>query len=140
VPYEQNSCIDCYGTDGTVVVKLFAQPDAALQKIIATKAYNGQPAAPLDIKNWSRVYVHLQDLAGTPEGTFLVGELTTGGGGIPNGSEQVSFGVQPGQDDTRPHPVSGQGITAALDLRGYSPDYVIERIMLAYEARTRFGA
>lgn len=136
--YEQNSCIDAYGTDGTVLVKLFAQPDPALEKRLKTKKFNGHPPAPLDIKNWSRVFVEMQDLSGG--GAYLTGSLTTAGGGVPNGSEAVAFDVPPNVSDIRPQPTVGQGITAALDLYGNSPDYIIERIMLAYDDRTRFGA
>lgn len=138
--YEQNSCISAYGTDGNVLVQLFDQPDPQLQKRLMTKAFNGHPPAPLTIKNWKRVYVQMQDLGKTPEGSFLTGSLTTEGGGVPNGSEEVSFEVKPGEDDIRPHPTQGQGIMAWLDLYGNSPDYVIERIMLAYEERVIFGA
>jgi hypothetical protein len=136
--WEQNSCIDAYGTDGNVLVKLFAQPDPALVKRLATKAYAGKN--PLMIKNFKRVFVHMHDMAGQPEGSFLNGSLSTAGGGIPNGSQQLSFEVQPNQDDMRPSPSEGQGLFAWLDLWGNSPDYIIERILLAYEDRTLFGA
>lgn len=138
--YEENSCISAYGTDGRVLVRLFAQPDPALPKLLSTKSYNGVPSAPLDLKNWQRVYVQIHNNLTTPEGAFLTGSLTTEYGGVPNGSQDVSFEVKPGQDDIRPYPTNGQGINAYLDLSGNSPDYTIERIMLAYEARTRFGA
>ena len=78
--------------------------------------------------------------AGIPEGSFITGTLTTAGGGVPNGSEQVSFEVKPNEDDMRPHPTQGQGITAWLDLHSTSPDFTIERVMLSYESRSLFGA
>lgn len=137
--HEQNSCIDAYGTDGNVLVKLFAQPDPTLEKRLATKAYHGQEP-PLTIKNWKRLFVHMQDMAGQPEGSFLTGSFSTEGGGIPNGSEQVSFEVKPNQDDIRPHPLAGQGILGWLDLRSNSPDFIIERILISSEDRTLFGA
>ena len=138
VSYEQNSCITAYGTDGSVVVQLHTQPDPALEKVIATKSFIGKSL--LAIKNWKRAFVHMRDLAGQPEGSFLTGELTTYGGGIPNGSEQVSFECQPNVDDMRPYPTTGQGMFASLDLRGNSPDYVLLRILLSFEDRTLFGA
>jgi len=136
--WEQNSCITAYGTDGTSLYKLFAQPDNQLVKTIATKAYNGNNS--LMIKNWKRAFVHMHDVAGQPEGSFLNGEVTTMGGGVPNGSEQVSFEIKPTQDDLRPHPLAGAGIFAQLDLVGNSPDYIIERILLGFEDRTMYGA
>lgn len=138
--FEENSCISAYGTDGSVLVRLFAQPDPTLEKRLMTKAYDGQPPQPRVIKNWKRAFVHLEDLSTPPGGAYLTGSLTTHGGGVPNGSEEVSFEVPPGQNDLCPQPTQGQGITAALDLRGNSPDYTIQRIMLAYEGRTEFGA
>ena len=138
--YEQNSTIQAFGTDGSAVYQLFAQPDPALEKRIATKSFNGRPATPLLLKNWKRAYVHLQDLSSTPEGAFLTGTMRTRGGGVPNGSEDVSFEVPPGEEGLRPYPVQGQGITAELDLRSTSPDYTIQRIMLAYQPITEFGA
>jgi len=138
--YEQDSCITAYGTDGSVLVQLFAQPDPALEKRLSTKAYNGSPPEPLAIKNWKRSYMHLRDMAGQPEGSFLTGSFSTAGGGIPNGSQRVSFEVQPNIDDIRPHPTEGQGIFGWLDLTSNSPDFIIERILLAYESRTLFGA
>lgn len=136
--FEENSCISAYGTDGTVLVKLFAQPDPTLVKKLQTKAFNGHPPAPLDLKAWNRVYVEMTDLS--DGGASLTGTLTTKGGGVPNGSEAVAFDVGPNQSDIRPQPTQGQGITAQLDLVGNSPDYTIQRIMLAYDTRTRFGA
>lgn len=135
---EQNSLIKAYGTDGTVLVQLFAQPDPQLVKRLKTKSFNGHPANPLAIKNWKRTYVHLEDLSGG--GAYVTGSLSTTGGGVPNGSEAVAFDVGPNQSDLRPQPTQGQGIEAALNLTGNSPDYTIQRIMLAYEDRTIFGA
>jgi hypothetical protein len=136
--YEQDSCIQAYGTDGSVMVQLFAQPDPTLEKRLSTKAYAGR--SPLEIKEWKRAFVQMQDIAGQPEGSFITGSLSTAGGGIPNGSEQLSFEVQPNINDVRPHPTRGQGLFGWLDLTGNSPDYIIERILIAYDARTLFGA
>lgn len=136
--YEQNSCIDAYGTDGTSFYKLFAQPDTHLIKRLSTKAWTGPNA--VTIKSWKRLYVQMHDNGAVPEGSFLTGTLTTSGGGLPNGSEQVSFEVQPGVSDVRPHPTAGQGIVAWLDLEGTSPDFTIERVMIAFDVRSIFGA
>jgi hypothetical protein len=136
--HEQDSCITAYGTDGNVLVQLFAQPDPQLEKRLSTKAYNNKNS--LMIKNWKRAFVHLHDMAGEPEGSFITGTFSTEGGGIPNGSEQVSFEVQPNTDDMKGHPLAGQGIFGWLDLRSNSPDFIIERVLLASEDRTLYGA
>jgi hypothetical protein len=136
--HEQNSCIDAYGTDGTIFCKLFARADPQLEKRLSTKAYTGPNA--VTIKNWKRLYVQMRDNAKVPEGAFLTGTFSTADGGIPNGSEQVSFEVQAGQAGIRPHPLAGQGISGWLDLRSTSPDFTIERLMLGFEIRSIFGS
>jgi hypothetical protein len=136
--YEQNSCIIPYGTDGSALYKLFAQPDPALEKKISSKAYRGPNK--LTTKNWACVYVDMQDKMGGPEGVSITGTQTTAGGGIPNGVESLSFDVAPGQDDCVPKPTAGGGISAAIDLRSLSPDFVIERVHLMYREDTLFGA
>jgi len=136
--YEQGGVIHAYGTDGTVIVQLFAQPDTSLVKRLATKAYSGK--SPLWIKDFKRLFVQLTDLAGQAEGSFLTGEFSTLGGGVPNGSEQVSFEVKPNQTDMVGHGIAGAGLFGWLDLVGQSPDYVISRILIGYDDRTEYGA
>jgi hypothetical protein len=136
--YEQNSTIKAYGTDGSVLVQLFAQPDQLLQKRIATKQYMG--ANYLLIKNWKRVYVQMQDNSGAPGGVSLVGMVSTAGGGIPNGTETVAFDLPPGQFDVVPHPIFGAGLALWADLNSYSEDFTVERIAMTLDERTLFGA
>jgi hypothetical protein len=138
--YEQNSLITPYGTDGTSLYRLFAQPDPNLPKRISTKAYKGPNV--LMIKDWKRVYVELHDRMTPPgpQGVSMTGTLTTNEGGIPNGREPVSFSVPPGTWDTIGHPVTGKGISAWLDLNSNSPDFTIARISLSYDERAIFGA
>lgn len=136
--YEQNSTITPYGTDGNSLYRLFAQPDPTLKKRILTKAYKGPKL--LTIKNWRRVYCEMHDNTHGPEGVTVLGRLHTQGGGIPNGSEGVSFYLPPGTWDTVPSPTAGGGLAAALDLESLSPDFVMERVSFAYDERTMFGA
>lgn len=138
--YEQNSVITPYGTDGTSLYRLFAQPSPTLVKRLSTKAYKGQYI--LNIKDWKRVYVEISDKMKPPgpEGVSITGTMTTIGGGIPNGQQDVSFEIAPGGKDTVPHPAEGKGIAAWLDLQSLSPDFTIERVSLTYDDRMLFGA
>ena len=136
--YEQNSTITPYGTDGTSLYQLFAQPDPTLTKRILTKAYKGPHL--LNIKDWKAVYCELHDNMNGPEGVSVLGRYHTQGGGIPNGSESLSFELPPGTWDTVPAPTIGKGLAASLDLASLSPDFVVERISFDYDERTKFGA
>lgn len=136
--FEVNSTITPYGTDGTSLYQLFAQPDPTLKKRILTKAYKGPHL--LTIKNWKRLYLEMHDKMNGPEGVTVVGKFHTQGGGIPNGSQPVSFQLPPGTWDTVPAPSEGAGLSAALDLESLSPDFVVERIYFAHEGRTLYGA
>jgi hypothetical protein len=74
-------------------------------------------------------------------GVALIGTVTTAGGGVPNGQQDVSFQLAPGvPEGITAEPLSGQGIIAAVDISSVSPDFIIERIHLSAEARTLFGA
>jgi len=136
--YEEQSMITPYGTDGTSLYRLFAQPDPALVKQLLTKAYKGQHN--LAIKTWKRVYAELRDYHGGPQGVSVIGTITTGGGGIPNGTQAVSFQMEPAGYNTVPQPTDGAGLWASLDLVSQSPDFAIESLSLTYEERTLFGA
>jgi hypothetical protein len=138
--YEQNSVITPYGTDGTNLYKLFAQPDPQLLKRLSTKAYKGQYI--LTVKDWKRLYVEMSDKMNPPgpEGVSFTGTFTTLGGGIPNGAQDVGFDIPPGGKDTVPAPLEGKGIAGWLDLQSISPDFTIERVSLTYEDRMLFGA
>lgn len=137
--YEQDSVLSPYGTDGTNLYRLFSAPDPALPKRLSTKAYRGTGPSSLAIKNMKRVYCEFHDHSGG--GVSITGTLTTKGGGIPNGSEPVAFELAPGElYDIKPWPVSGAGLNGALDLESISPDFTIERLQVAAEDRTLFGA
>jgi hypothetical protein len=135
---ERDSMIHAYGTDGTVLVELFQQPDESLEKRLATKMYEGQQF--LIIKHWKRIYTQLKDNQNGPNGVSLTGMLTTQGGSIPNGSEAVAFDLLPGRFDVVPQPTFGAGLTAHLDLTSLSPDFTVERISFTYDERTLYGA
>lgn len=137
--YEQNSCITPYGTDGTSLYQLFAKPDPTLQKRLTTKLYAGQDGT-LTIKNWKRVYLEFMDKYRGQEGVYFTGTMTTHGGGLPNGTEDVSFSLDPSSYDIVPAPVAGQGINAGIDLISYSPDFTVARLSLTFDVRTIFGA
>jgi hypothetical protein len=128
-----------YGTDGTNLYQLFAQPDETLLKRYVSKRLRGEGIAQLQIKNFKRVYAEVDDNDG--RGVSIEGELETGDGGIPGGVQSVDFELTGGtQHKIIPQPVDGHGIWGAIDLRSVSPDFTIERIHVAAEERTLFGA
>ena len=138
--YEQDSIMTPYGTDGTSLYQLFAQPDPTLKKRLSTKAFRGTSGEEmLAIKNWKRLYCELHDNDG--RGVSLTGTMTCGGGGVPGGSEDVGFDLTEGAKyDIIPCPIQGNGIWGAIDLQSTSPDFTIERLHIAAEMRTMFGA
>jgi hypothetical protein len=140
-PYEQDSVITPYGTDGTTLWQLFAAPDPDLHKHLATKAFRGGQAGPsqLAIKNFKRLYLELHDKSGG--GASLHGVVETREGGIPAGVQDVAFDIVPGRIFAiEPQALAAAGITAALDLHSISPDFIIERIHVGSEERTLYGA
>lgn len=137
--YEQNSCITPYGTDGASLYQLFARPDPELQKRLTTKLYNGETYA-LIIKSWKRAYLEFMDQYRGAEGVYFTGTVTTHGGGIVNGTEDVAFSLDPSGYDIVPAPLAGQGINAGMDLLSYSPDFTVARLSLTFDPRTLFGA
>jgi hypothetical protein len=152
--YEQDSIMTPYGTDGTSLYQLFAAPDNTLIKRLSTKALRGNSGQDmLTIKNFKRLYMELHDNSG--EGVSFTGTLTCGGGSVPGGSEDIAFdlaenitassvpGANPfpaGKFDNIPCPVQGSGIWGEIDLQSTSPDFTIERLHIAAEERTLFGA
>jgi hypothetical protein len=137
--YEQDSVITPYGTDGTSLYQLFAQPDNQLPKRLSTKALRGNGIAMLTIKNFKRLYMELTD--NFRRGVSFTGTVTTSGGGVPNGTQDVAFDLPDGKlHDILPQPIEGGGIAAEIDLMSLSPDFTIERLHVAGEQRTLFGA
>jgi hypothetical protein len=137
--YEQDSSMIPYGTDGTNLYQLFAQPDPSLMKRLSTKRLRGKDAAQLAIKNSKRIYVEIDDNDG--RGVQMTGSVTSGGGGVPGGTQAVDFELAPGAiSGIIPSPIEGAGIWSAIDLQSNSPDFTLERIHLSAEERTLFGA
>jgi hypothetical protein len=137
--YEDNSVIIPYGTDGTSLYRLFNQPDAALVKRFSTKRLRGTGPAMLTIKNWKRLFLEFTDIFGG--GVSLTGSMTSGGGGVPGGVQDIGFQLTQGVPDSiEPQPTEGSGIWAGIDLESVSPDFIIERLHVAAEQRTLFGA
>jgi hypothetical protein len=137
--YEQDSTLIPYGTDGTSLYQLFAQPDNQLPKRLSTKALRGSGTAMLTIKNFKRLYLELTDNFG--RGVGITGTVTTSGGGVPAGVQDVGFELTDGKiSDILPQPIEGGGIAAAIDLTSLSPDFTIERLHVGGEQRTLFGA
>jgi hypothetical protein len=137
--YEQDSSMIPYGTDGTHLYQLFARPDPSLMKRLSTKKLRGKDAAQLNIKNSKRIYVEVDDNDG--RGVQMTGSVTSGGGGVPGGTQAVAFELAPGAiSGIIPSPIEGAGIWAAIDLQSNSPDFTLERIHLSAEERTLFGA
>jgi hypothetical protein len=137
--YEQDSIITPYGTDGTSLYQLFAQPDNTLPKRLSTKALRGTGVAMLIIKNFKRLYMELHDNFG--RGVGFTGTATTTGGGVPAGAQDIGFELTDGKIyDILPEPIEGSGIAIAIDLTSLSPDFTIERLHIAGEERTLYGA
>jgi hypothetical protein len=137
--YEQDSVITPYGTDGTHLYRLFAKPDSALPKRLSTKFYRGQDKSSLTIKQYKRVFCEIHDESGL--GVSITGTITTRGGNVPTGVEDIGFEVVPGaMYGLVPQAISSAGIAAALDLNSVSPDFTIERLQVAAEERTLWGA
>lgn len=138
--YEQDSICTPYGTDGDSLYELFAQPDPALKKRLSTKALRGNDAATmLTIKNTKRIYMEIHDNSG--EGVSFTGTVTSGGGGVPGGAEDIGFDLTEGMHfDIIPCPIQGNGIWHAIDLESTSPDFTLERLHIGADERTLFGA
>lgn len=136
--HEMDSVITPYGTDGTSLYKLFAQPDTTLTKRIETKAYTGTNF--LTEKDWKRTYFEWQDNKAGPEGSFFTGTLLTQGPNYKGGSLPVSFAVQPGMWNTDASPAPGKGFWAALNLKSTSPDFTVARISFTFDERDLWGA
>jgi hypothetical protein len=112
-----------------------------LLKRLSTKQLRGAASklSALNIKNVKRLYAELADNSGL--GVSMTGSATSGGGGIPGGTESVDFELTRGVPfGILPAPLHGAGIWTAIDLQSNSPDFVIERLHLASEERTLFGA
>ena len=85
------------------------------------------------------MYAEIHDNSGL--GVSLVGTLTSGGGGVPGGVEDVGFDLTQGSRfGILPVPLSGAGIWGSVDLVSTSPDFTLERLHVAAEERTLFGA
>jgi len=139
--YEQDSIITPYGTDGRSLYRLFAQASPTLVKRLSTKQLrvtSGKNSA-LTLKNVKRLFAEIADNDG--RGVSMTGTVTSGGGGIPGGVESVDFELTRGVPfGIVPSPLHGAGIWSAIDLQSNSPDFVIERLHLAAEERTLYGA
>jgi hypothetical protein len=137
--YEQDSIITPYGTDGTSLYQLFAQPDPNLRKYLASKYLRGQQFSQLTIKNWKRLFLEFYDEFG--RGVSFTGKFTTGEGGVPGGSRDIAFDSPAGKRYSMlPQPIEGAGIAGAVDLQSFSPDFTIERLHIVSEERTLWGA
>jgi hypothetical protein len=139
--YEQDSILTPYGTDGRSLYRLFAQASPTLVKRLSTKQLrvtSGKLSA-LTLKNVKRLYAEIADNSG--QGVSMTGTVTSGGGGIPGGVESVDFELTRGVPfGILPSPLHGAGIWSAIDLQTKSPDFTLERLHLAAEERTLFGA
>jgi hypothetical protein len=137
--YEQDSVITPYGTDGTNLYQLFAQPDPALPKRLSTKFYRGSGQKGLIIKNWKRLFLEFYDEIG--RGVSFTGKMIASGGGIPGGTQDIGFELTEGNSFAfEPERVECAGIAGAVDLNSVSPDFTIERLHIGTEDRTLFGA
>jgi hypothetical protein len=141
--YEENSIIIPYGTDGTDLYRLFAQPDPTLPKRLSSKFLRGQGLVQLQIKNWKRLFLEVHDDSG--EGVEITGTFSTQAGGVPTGVQDIGFSKAPSStDDQRydmiPCAIQGHGIAGALDIESVSKDFTIERIHITTEERTLYGA
>jgi hypothetical protein len=139
--YEQDSTLTPYGTDGTSLYRLFAQPSPTLNKRLLTKQLRvtSSKLSALTIKNLKRLYAEIVDSSG--QGASITGIVNSSGGGIPGGIESVAFELTPGSGfGILPSPLHGSGIWSGIDLSSNSPDFTLERLHLAAEERTLYGA
>jgi hypothetical protein len=156
--YEDNSVIQPYGTDGTSLYRLFDHPDPSLPKRLSTKALRGHDIAELVIKDFKRLYLEVHDMSGEgwqrkagdsqsivsvprpPVGVSFTGNQKSGGG-TQGGVQDVGFDLVGGKIyDIIPFATNGGGIWTQIDLDTLSPDFVIERLHIAGEQRTFWGA
>jgi len=142
--YEQNSIITPYGTDGTSLYQLFAQPDPSLPKLLATKAYTASTVltqmSALTVKSWKRLYLEWMDNGTGPDGPSITATQSTADGGIVNGREDIGFSLAPGTLGITPHPTFGAGISSWVDFKSLSPDFTIARLAITFDERTLYGA
>jgi hypothetical protein len=139
--YEQDSILTPYGTDGTHLYRLFDAPSPTLVKRLSTKQLRGAASklSALTIKNLKRVYAEISDNDG--RGVSITGTATSAGGGIPGGVESLDFQLTAGASfGIIPSPLHGSGIYTAIDIQSKSPDFTLERLHLAAEERTLYGA
>lgn len=137
--YEQDSIITPYGTDGSSLYQLFAQPDPALIKRLSSKFLRGQGMQQLTVKNWKRLFLEFYDVFGG--GVSFTGKLISRAGGMPGGVQDIAFELTQGNHYAfEPQPVQGFGIAGAIDLESISPDFIIERLHILAEERTLWGA
>jgi len=137
--YEQDSIITPYGTDGTSLYQLFAQPDPALNKKLSTKYLRGTGLSMLTIKNAKRLFLEFYDNDG--RGVDITGTFTSAAGGVPGGAQDIGFTMPPGKRyDMQPQPIAGAGIAGAVDIQSISPDFTLERLHIVSEERTLWGA
>jgi hypothetical protein len=55
--------------------------------------------------------------------------------------QDVAFDLTQGRPySIEPYPIEGMGIAGAIDLESVSPDFTIERLHVAAEERTLYGA
>ena len=137
--YEQDSICTPYGTDGTHLYQLFAQPDPTLLKRLMTKIVRGgQTQQMLTIKNFKRLFAEFWDNSG--QGVSITGSSTTVGA-VPGGTESFGFQGTPGAAlSIEAVPLTGAGLGIGLDIQSKSPDFTIERLHIAAEERTLWGA
>jgi hypothetical protein len=137
--YEDSSIIIPYGTDSVNLYRLFDHPDPALVKRFSTKTLRGAGQSMLTIKNFKRVFLEITDQFNS--GVSLTGTITASEGGMPGGSQEIGFQLTRGlKSAIIPQPIEAAGIQAAVDLESISPDFSIERLHLAADERTLFGA
>ena len=137
--YEQDTIITPYGTDGTNLYQLFAQPDPDLKKRYSSKYLRGSGISQLIIKNAKRLFLEFYDNDG--RGVSFTGTFSTGAGGVPSGKEDIGFMMPPGKRFAmEPQPIQGGGIAGAVDLESVSPDFTVERLHVVSEERTLWGA
>ena len=147
-----------YGTDGTNVFKLFAQPSSTLQKRLTTKSYGGR--VPIAYKNFTRAYFLVQDINGggvmmdvkaatnlgsqavavqMPQSsavwTNAAGAVVTWQNSAP---ENVAWQLP--AISTKGVPLNGWGLQCALDITTTAADFSVQQIVLSYLEKQLYGA
>jgi hypothetical protein len=153
---EVNSQLFAWGTDGTSLYELFAQPSGALLKRLSTKMYGADSLFIL--KDFLNLYLQAQDLSAELAGVNFAVDMVSSGAAIQNPKSpsvanslytEVQFPdlLFPPVAFTAPppfFPVFGAGTggfsfdSVMVRMQTLSPDFALSHLMVAYQDNTAY--